>query len=172
MTDTRRYCPVCATELAHRMLGGYERLCCSACDFVFWDNPTPVVGAIVEYDNRLLFARNAAWPPGKFALVTGYLEPCEDPAAGILREVREELDLRGEISSFVGAYGFARKNQLLLVYHVHAAHGIIRLNEELAEYRLVAKDQATYWPGGTGWAVRDWLVAQGYSPQQCELPQG
>src|SRR5699024_6109055 len=157
--ERRRYCPQCATRLVQRTIETHVRLCCPACDFVFWDNPTPVVAALVEYDNRLVFARNVAWPPGKFGLITGFLEPCEDPAVGVVREVAEELALEAEISQFIGAYGFARNNQLLLAYHLYAA-GEIRLNDELQEYRLVAKAKAKYWPGGTGLAVRDWLRAQ------------
>jgi len=166
--DSRRYCPRCATRLVHRSIETYDRLCCPACDFVFWDNPTPVVAALVEYDERLVFARNAAWPEGKFGLVTGFLEPREDPAAAVLREVTEELSLIGRITCFIGAYGFARNNQLLLAYHI-LGQGEIRLNEELIEYRLVAKHKARYRPAGTGLAVRDWLRAQGHDPQEREL---
>lgn len=163
--DNRRYCPVCATALIHRTIETIDRLCCPACGYTFWDNPTPVVAALVEYDGHLVFARNAAWPEGMFGLITGFLEPREDPAVGVLREVAEELSLTGEITEFIGAYGFARNNQVLLCYHVRG-HGDIRLNEELAEYRLVAKHKARYRPAGTGLAVRDWLRAQGYEPQE------
>lgn len=167
--DPRRYCPVCAAPLAVRTIETHDRLCCPECDYVFWDNPTPVVAAIVEYDNRLLLARNAAWPEGMFGLITGFLEPCEEPADGVVREVAEETALGATINCFVGAYGFARKNQLLLAYHVHAG-GQIRLNEELIDYRLIEKHEARYWPGGTGLAVRDWLRGQGYDPAETELP--
>lgn len=167
--EPRRYCPLCATPLVRRTIEACDRLCCPECHFVFWDNPTPVVAAIVEYSDRLLFARNAAWPEGMFGLITGFLEPREDPADGVVREVAEELALAATITGFVGAYGFARKNQLLLVYHVRAA-GEIRLNDELIDYRLVEKHKAHYWPGGTGPAVRDWLRSQGHDPAQRELP--
>src|SRR5699024_4344332 len=142
----------------------FDRLCCPVCDYTFWDNPTPVVAALVEYHGRLVFARNAAWPKGRFGLITGFLEPREDPAEGVLREVAEELSLTGKITTFIGAYGFARNNQVLLCYHV-LGHGDVRLNEELAEYRLVAKHNAWYRPAGTGLAVRDWLRSQGYDPR-------
>src|SRR5699024_83523 len=162
--ERRRYCPQCATRLVQRTIGTHVRLCCVSCDFVCWYYASSLVAALFEYDNRLVFARNVAWPHGKFGLITWFLEPCEDPAAGVAREVAEELALEAEISQFIGAYGFARNNQLLLAYHLYAA-GEIRLNDELQEYRLVAKANAQYWHGGTGRAVRDWLWVQGYLPQ-------
>ena len=169
--DNRRYCPVCASPLERRVLADHERALCPDpdCGYVFWDNPIPVVAGIVEHEGALVFARNALWPAGMYGLVTGFLEPREAPEDAVVREVAEELSLDARIESFVGAYGFARKNQLLLAYHL-VGEGEIQLNEELAEYRHVARAEAEYWPGGTGLAVRDWLRGQGYDPQPRELP--
>lgn len=169
--DRRRYCPVCASQLVEREIAGFQRPVCpdTACGFVFWDNPIPVVAAVVEHQGQLVFARNAQWPQGMHGLVTGFLEPREDPAEGVVREVAEELGIEATITEFIGAYGFARKNQLLLAYHL-IGDGEIRLNEELAEWFPVDKAEAEYWPGGTGLAVRDWLRRQGYDPQPRELP--
>lgn len=169
--DQRQFCPVCATQLSQRSLGGHERLVCPdlACGYVFWDNPIPVVAGIVEHEGALVFARNVAWPRGMYGLITGFLEPRETPEIGVVREVAEELGLRARVTQFIGAYGFARKNQLLLAYHL-IGEGEIELNHELDEYWHVAKSEAEYWPGGTGLAVRDWLVGQGYDPKPRVLP--
>lgn len=169
--DRRRYCPVCASLLVEREIAGFRRPVCpdTACGFVFWDNPIPVVAAVVEHEGQLVFARNAQWPQGMYGLVTGFLEPREDPAEGVVREVAEELGIQATITEFIGAYGFARKNQLLLAYHL-IGDGEIQLNEELAEWFHIDKADAEYWPGGTGLAVRDWLRDQGYDPQPRELP--
>jgi NADH pyrophosphatase NudC (nudix superfamily) len=169
--DPRRFCPICATRLARRYLGGYERLVCPDpnCGYVFWDNPIPVVAAVVEHEGALIFARNVAWPRGMYGLVTGFLEPREAPEEAVVREVAEELDLAARVTQFIGAYGFARKNQLLLAYHL-LGEGEITLNEELDAYWHVAKHEAEYWPSGTGAAVRDWLIEQGYEPRPRELP--
>lgn len=171
MTDPRRFCPVCASPLVCREVNDFERLVCSDdhCGHVFWDNPVPVVAGIVEHEGKLVFARNALWPEGMYGLVTGFLEPRETPAEGIVREVAEELGIQTRITSFVGAYGFARKNQLLLAYHL-IGEGEITLDPELVDYFHVEKAEAEFWPGGTGLAVRDWLRSQGYDPQPRELP--
>lgn len=169
--DNRQYCPNCGRDLIRRDIAGHTRPLCPDpdCGFVFWDNPIPVVAAIVEHEGRLVIARNANWPEGMFGLITGFLEPREQPEEGVVREVAEELGLVATITRFVGAYGFARMNQLLLAYHL-TGEGEITLNEELVEYRRVAKENTQYWPGGTGLAVRDWLRSQGYDPQPRELP--
>ena len=171
MQDNRQFCPVCATRLERRNIGGFERPLCPDfhCGYVFWDNPIPVVAGVVEHDGQLVFARNALWPVGMYGLITGFLEPRETPEDGVIREVAEELGIEARITTFIGAYGFARKNQLLLAYHL-IGHGEIHLDEELADYFHVQKGDAKYWPGGTGLAVRDWLRSQGFDPQPRELP--
>ncbi len=157
-----RFCPHCGSGLVARDTGGVSRLVCpaGACGFVVWDNPVPVIAAIVETAGRIVLARNVAWPEKVFGLVTGYLERDEAPEAAVAREVAEELGLRAAAAvKLVGLYPFAEKNQLIIAYHV-IADGNIVLNEELAEFRLIDPDKLKAWDFGTGPAVRDWLATR------------
>jgi len=155
-----RFCPQCGGPLAAHEAGGVERAACAnpACGFVHWDNPVPVVAALVEIDERILLARNVAWPEKVFGLITGYLERDESPEQAVVREVGEELGLTASGVELIGLYPFAAKNQLIIAYHVRAA-GDVLLNEELAEYRLIEPEKLKAWDFGTGPAVRDWLAA-------------
>lgn len=152
-----RYCPHCATPLTTREEGGRPRPACPACGFVHYDNPAPVVGAVVEHEGRVILARNHGWPEHWFGLITGFLERGETPEEGILREVKEELGLSGEVVSLIGVYPFFRMNQVLIVYHVRA-RGTVRPGEELAAIRHVPPEELRPWPEGTGPALRDWLA--------------
>jgi NADH pyrophosphatase NudC (nudix superfamily) len=156
-----KYCPLCREPLVPRQVDEKKRLACasSSCDYVFWDNPTPVVAAIVEYRGKIIFARNKAWPKNMFGLVTGFLEKDEWPDEGVLREVKEELGLDGEISEFVGLYPFSMMNQLIIAYFV-TARGDLVLGEELAEIKAVTREEVKPWHFGTGLAVADWLKKQ------------
>ncbi len=166
MVAALKYCPQCAKPLVEADHGGILRLGCAdkQCGYVHWDNPVPVVAAIVEHRGQVILARNAMWPPGMFALITGFLEKDDpNPESGVLREVEEELGLKGRVASFVGHYPFERMNQLIIAYHV-IAEGEVSLGEELAEYKHVPFEQIRPWPAGTGYAVRDWLLGQGITP--------
>lgn len=165
--STYHYCPQCAAPLDSRLLGGFERGVCPGpdCGFIYWNNPTPVVAAVVEHEGQLVLARNVMWKPGTFALITGFLERNEVPGDAVVREVNEELGLDAvQPATFIGHYPFERQNQLIIAYHVKAAGSIV-LNEELAEWRHIAFERARYWPAATGLALRDWLRGQGYDPQ-------
>lgn len=152
MNQTFRFCPRCTKPLAMGAVDeGPPRLRCpdSSCGFVHWDNPVPVVAAVVEHEGEVILARNRMWPPKMFALITGFLEKDDpDPASGVLREVDEELGLKGRVAGFIGHYPFPRMNQIIIAYHVVAAGDIV-LGEELVEYRKVAPDQLRPWPAQT-----------------------
>lgn len=160
-----KFCPWCGCELATVEMAGKRRPRCTAasCDYVFWDNPTPVVAAIVELGDAVILVRNQNWPEKMFGLVTGFLERDETPEESVLREVREELGLEGEVAAFLGYYSFFQMNQLILAFHVRA-WGELALGEELAEVKLIPPDKLRPWPFGTGPAVRDWLEARSEHP--------
>ena len=166
-----RFCPQCAAELAELEQledGGLKtRLRCPACDFTHWNNPTPVLAAVVEcadQGGQLLLARNAAWKGRMFGLITGFMEAAETPEDGIRREVMEETALEVLQLKLIGVYDFQRMNQVIIAYHALAI-GEVRLSPELAEYKLVAPADALCWPAGTGYALADWLRSQGLEPQ-------
>ena len=60
MAEQFRFCPLCGKDLVKRTIEQQERLACgdSQCGFVLWDNPVPVVAAIVEHDEKVILARN------------------------------------------------------------------------------------------------------------------
>ena len=171
-----RYCTQCAAPLAPITLdedgGPRERLRCAACGWTHWNNPIPVLAAVVECADRggrLLLARNAAWSGRMFALITGFMEAGETPRDGIAREVAEETGLHTESVDLIGVYDFQPMNQVIIAYHV-VARGEIELSPELAEARLFEPAQVRCWRAGTGYALADWLRGRGHQPVFFDPP--
>jgi NADH pyrophosphatase NudC (nudix superfamily) len=168
-----RFCPQCATPLQWlaRLEDGGEkqRLRCAGCGWTHWNNPTPVLAAVIQYEDRILLARNAAWTHKMYALITGFMEAGETPRAGIEREIAEETSLRTLSLDLIGVYDFQRMNQVIIAYHA-VCEGEVKLSPELVDYRLFAYDQVRCWPAGTGHALADWLRGRGYEPQYMEPP--
>ena len=152
--------------------GPKQRLRCPACGWTHWNNPTPVLAAIIECTDRngqVLLARNAAWPGRMFALITGFMEAGETPEEGIVREVMEETSLVVDRLTLVGVHEFKRMNQVIVTYHA-LARGEVRLSPELAEYKFYDLADLRCWRAGTGLALADWLRTRGHEPQFIELP--
>lgn len=152
-----KFCPQCAAPLISAEVDGCPRLKCPACNFVYWDNPIPVVAAIVEHEGRIILTRSKGWPEKWLGVVAGFLEKGETPETGALREVKEELGLEGEIVSFIGHYPFDLRNQIIFAYHIRA-EGEIKLGEELESIKALPPEEVRPWEMGTGPALRDWLA--------------
>jgi NAD+ diphosphatase len=174
MADEYRFCPLCTAPLAWQTQredgGDVSRLRCTACHFTHWNNPTPVLAAVIEYGGQVLLARNAAWPVKMYALITGFMEAGETPEEGIRREIAEETGLSTTALTLIGVYDFQRMNQVIIAYHA-VAQGTVVLSPELVDYRLFDLDQVRCWPAGTGYALADWLRSRGVEPQFMPWPQ-
>lgn len=171
-----RFCPLCATPLewlpALEDSGIKERMRCAGCGWTHWNNPTPVLAAVIECsdrDGRVLLAKNAAWKGNMYALITGFMEAGESPEQGIAREVAEETALQVDALKLIGVYDFQRMNQVIIAYHA-LAHGEVKLSPELADYKLFELPDLRCWPAGTGMALADWLRSRGQEPRFFESP--
>lgn len=152
------YCPSCATKLKETIIEGNEKLACPAanCEFVFWENPTPVVAMLVETPQGVVFARNVAWPRHFYSIITGFLEKAEDPKDCAIRETKEELGLVAQSCELIGVYPFEMQNQVIIGYHI-VADGEITLNEELDDFKYMQAEGIKPWDMGTGLVISDWL---------------
>ncbi|WP_374520404.1 NUDIX domain-containing protein [Hydrogenophaga sp.] len=167
MSSAYRFCPSCASPLELRAQaedsGMVQRLRCTDCDFTHWNNPTPVLAAIIERNGELLLARNAAWPGRFFGLITGFMEAGESPEDGIRREIAEETALQTQSLSLVAVHDFQRMNQVIITYHA-VVTGEVSLSPELVEYKWIAPNQVRCWRAGTGLALASWLRSRGIEP--------
>ena len=176
MPPEPRFCPQCATPLqllSEEEDGGPKaRLRCPACGWTHWNNPTPVLAAIIELPEQggqVLLARNAAWTGRMFGLITGFMEAARRRRrASRARSTRRRRSTCDALD-LVGVYEFQRMNQVIIAYHA-LARGEIVLSPELVEYRLIPPAQIKCWPAGTGYAVADWLRSRGIEPQWMEWP--
>ena len=157
-----KYCPECGNTLEPKRIDGVERKACVSpeCGFVHWDNPVPVVAALIEYQGKIVLARNSQWPEGMFSLVTGYLERNETPEEAVVREVKEELGLDGKVQEFLGCYSFNEKNQIILAHWV-VATGELKTGNEISEVKILSREELRVWQFGrlalTSAIAKQWL---------------
>ena len=164
---TFTFCPHCTTALTTRVIGGEARSACPVvnCGFVHWDNPVPVVAAVVQRNDSVVLVRNVGWPENWFGLISGFLERGESPSEGVLREVKEETGLDGRVEGLIGVYPFHRMNQVIMVYHVVADEGEVVVDpKEIADYRIIELEKVRPWRAATGYALKDFLEKRGLHP--------
>ena len=88
------FCPKCGASFGRKVIHDLERLVCSQCEFIFWQNPVGGVAVIVmDEDEILLGRRSRGIYTGTWCIPCGYVEYDEDVRVAARREFAEETGL-------------------------------------------------------------------------------
>lgn len=98
----RRFCPYCRASISQEAENGIKRDFCRQCRIFFYDNPLPVVSAIVEEHRRVILVKRKNKPyRSKWCLPSGFAESGESVTEAVLRELEEETGIKGRVVSLV-----------------------------------------------------------------------
>ena len=99
MTIPRKYCPKCKSKIARKKIENRLRDYCPTCKTIFYDNPLPVVSAVVPNKKReiLLVLRDRDPYAGQWCLPSGFVELNESVEKAIIRELKEETGIKGKV---------------------------------------------------------------------------
>ncbi|MEO5988169.1 MAG: NUDIX domain-containing protein [Candidatus Eisenbacteria bacterium] len=131
------YCPRCAAALEPRAEHGTLRPTCPACAFIWYRNPVPAAGVLVEQDGRVVLVRRRYEPRvGSWCIPAGFMEAGETPEQSAGREVLEETGLVVQIMRLFGVYaGFddPRVRAVLILYLGVATGGALMAGDDALE---------------------------------------
>jgi len=130
--NLHRYCGGCAvlTEL----VSGERARRCPRCGATFYPRISPAVIVLVERNQQILLARNANFPPGRFSLVAGFVDPGESLEQAVFREVREEVGIEIADLHYYGSQPWPFGRSLMIGFYAQYAGGDIRVDGiEIAE---------------------------------------
>lgn len=100
-----KYCPTCKSDLQFKTIENRQILACSRCSFLFWNNPRPVVSAlIIQNRHVLLIKRKSEIYNGYWSLPGGIINFLEEPEEALKREVFEEAKVRVDSCKLIDAY--------------------------------------------------------------------
>lgn len=135
---TPRYCPLCASPLAVRLLHGRDRLACPRCEFIHLTDPKLAVGVLVEDgEGRLLYTqRNHDPAMGAWAWPSGFVDRGEELRAAAIREVREETGIEVAIDRLIDAYSLADAPLVFIAFAGRAVAGELRPGDEALDVRF------------------------------------
>lgn len=115
-----------------------ERLVCSTCGFVHYDNPRIVVGSVPVWEDKVLICQRAIPPRvGYWTLPGGYMELRESPAEGAAREAWEEARAHVEVGDLFAVYNVKRISQVQLFFRARLKSPEISPGPESQAVKLV-----------------------------------
>ena len=139
-----RFCPVCGGKLEKKLLKASEpdRLVCTECQFVFYQDPKVVACAVVEINGKILLLRRAINPQkGKWVIPGGYVDRGEVVERAAIREVKEECGVEVKISGLLGVYSYEERAVVVVVYIAKALSGKPGPGDETLEARTFLVDE-------------------------------
>jgi NAD+ diphosphatase len=75
-----------------------------------------VIMLVHDGGDRVVLGRQAVWPPGRFSILAGFVEPGESAEAAVIREVAEEVGLRVTDVRYVGSQPWPFPQSLMLAF--------------------------------------------------------
>jgi ADP-ribose pyrophosphatase YjhB (NUDIX family) len=127
-----------------------ERLVCNRCEFIHYQNPKVVAGAVCTWSatgsdrgrEKILMAKRAIEPrKGFWTLPAGYMELGETTEQAAMREAREEACATIEIDRLLAMYSVARIGQVQIMYRARLVSADVAAGPESEEVALLDWDQ-------------------------------
>ncbi len=161
-----------------------ERLVCTTCGHIDYENPKVVVGSVIAHQDTVLLCRRAIAPRrGYWTLPAGFLELGETAEEGAAREAWEEARARIAFDGLLGVFSISSIGQIQLIYRARFAGPSsvsFAAGPETAEVRLFGWDDIPWndlaFPS-VHWALAAWRAGKAASLGQpvanpAEDPRG
>lgn len=151
-----RFCSHCGGELA-RIPGGWGKRCRSCGDEHF-PHIHPCIIVLVSRGAELLLIRNAAWSPGRFSLVAGFVDFGESLEECVQREVREEAGIEVTNIRYVGSQCWPFPSQQMIGFLADYAGGDVKPDGvEVVEAGWFREDALPV-PPGSKRSISRWIM--------------
>jgi NAD+ diphosphatase len=131
-----RHCGVCGAPTTPRNAGHVLACTSSVCGAEFFPRLDPAIIVLVTHGTQALLGRQAAWPPGRYSALAGFVEPAESLEDTVAREVLEETGVRVDAVRYYGSQPWPFPSSLMLGFHAHAPLTPVHLGDgELEDAR-------------------------------------
>jgi NAD+ diphosphatase len=135
-----RFCPRCGGGL--RASGGGYVLTCESCERQQFPRTDPAVIMLVTDGERALLGRQAAWPPGRFSTLAGFVDPGESLEQAVAREVMEEVGVEVTDVAYFGNQPWPFPASLMVGFFARAVTTEIHVDgEEIEAARWFSRDE-------------------------------
>ena len=134
--DRHRFSPLTGAATTVERAGWVQRDPTTGAEFFPRTDPA-VIMLVHDGGDRVVLGRQAAWPPGRFSILAGFVEPGESAEAAVVREVAEEVGLRVTDVRYVGSQPWPFPQSLMLGFVARAdGDDTLRLDrDEIEEAR-------------------------------------
>ncbi len=117
------FCPRCATRMESAEEG--RAYACPQCAYISYPVVSPAIIVAVVRDGRLLLAHGTRFPPGRYSVLAGFVEPGESLEEAVEREIFEEVGIKVKDIAYFGSQPWPFPHSLMLGFTARWAEGEI-----------------------------------------------
>lgn len=128
-----RHCGACGEALAFSRAGWLGH--CAACELEHYPRTDPAVIVAVSDGERLLLGRQASWPPRRYSVLAGFVEPGESLEQTVVREVFEESGVQVTACRYLASQPWPFPSSLMLGFAAEAEGETPVVGDELEDAR-------------------------------------
>ncbi|MFO1352691.1 MAG: NAD(+) diphosphatase [Gammaproteobacteria bacterium] len=128
---THRFCGRCATPMTLRTNERAKH--CPACGLSSYPRIAPAVMVRIVRDGEILLARSPRFPPGRYSVLAGFVDPGESLEQTVHREVMEEVGLTVTHLRYIASQSWPFPHSLMIAFGADYAGGEITIDGEEIE---------------------------------------
>src|ERR1043165_7083560 len=139
-----RFCPRCGGGLEKRIVKANEpkRLVCSACSFIFYQDPKVVASTIFMLNGGVVLLKRGGEPSlGQWVFPGGYVDRGESVADAAIRETREESQVDVKLGPLLNVYSYPRSPNVIVVYTAEIIGGDVGAGDESLEAKIFPAEE-------------------------------
>lgn len=154
--ERHRFCGLCGHPTRAEAAGHVRQCTNESCGASHFPRTDPAVIMLVTDGDACLLGRQAAWPPGMYSTLAGFVEPGESLEEAVAREVFEESGVTVGAVHYHSSQPWPFPSSIMLGFYADATSRSVTVDQdELEDAR---------------WFDRDWIKAQ-VQDAQFRLPR-
>lgn len=140
--DRHRFSPLTGNATTVERAGWVQRDPDTGAEFFPRTDPA-VIMLVHDGADRVVLGRQAVWPPGRFSILAGFVEPGESAEAAVAREVAEEVGLTVTDIRYVASQPWPFPQSLMLGFVARAdgCDGLVLDPTEIEEARWFTREE-------------------------------
>jgi NAD+ diphosphatase len=119
-----QYCSRCGTPMEPR--ADERSRTCPKCRFTSYPPVSPAIMILITHGSKVLLARKAAFPAGRYSALAGFVEPGEMLEDTVIRETREEVGVEVKNIRYFGSQPWPFPHSLMIAFTAEYAGGELR----------------------------------------------
>jgi len=137
-----RFCGSCGAPTRSASAGHVMKCSAAGCGVEHFPRLDPAIIVLVTDGERALLGRQAAWPPGRYSTLAGFVEPGESLEDAVAREVLEETGVAVSDARYHSSQPWPFPSSLMIGFTARApADATPRADEELEDARWFSREE-------------------------------